>query len=156
MALSGSNRLERSVESSSSTRKNLFIVVIDDSTVVCRILEALLTKEGHQVKSFLDPVSAIRSILITGETPLPDLFFIDLSLPVLNGYEVIRHVKTNPASMHIPVVVISRRDDTISRLKARLAGAAAYLPKPFKAQDLLALVQNIAALPNANTPENNQ
>jgi twitching motility two-component system response regulator PilG len=139
-----------------SSRNALFLVVIDDSAVVCRILEALLTKEGHQVECFLDPVSALRSILVTGATPLPDLLFIDLSLPTLNGYEVIQRFKTNPASMHIPVVVISRRDDTISRLKARLAGATAYLPKPFAVQDVLALVRNVAVPPNSNTAGNNQ
>jgi DNA-binding response OmpR family regulator len=155
MALSGSNRLEGSVEASNATSKKLFLVVIDDSAVVCQILEVLLTKEGHQVKCFLDPVAAIRSILITGETPLPDLFFIDLSLPMLNGYEVTRCFKTNPASMHIPVVVISRLDDTISRLKARLAGATAFLPKPFAVPELLALVRGFAERPSSPSSENN-
>jgi len=137
-----------------SSRNALFLVVIDDSAVVCRILEALLTKEGHQVECFLDPVSALRSILVTGATPLPDLFFIDLSLPALNGYEVTQCFKTNAASMHIPIIVISRLDDPIARLKARLAGATAFLPKPFQVQDVIALVQPFTTFPNANPPEN--
>ena len=99
---------------------SLFIVVIDDSPTVCTILDVFLTREGHQVKSFQNPVPALRSILKTGETPLPDLLFIDLSLPMINGYEVIRLFKNNPASIHIPVIVISRLGDTITRLKVRL------------------------------------
>ena len=136
-----------------SSSNALFIVVIDDSAVVCRILEVLLTKEGHQVQRFQDPVSAIRALLITGETPLPDLFFIDLSMPTLSGYEVTQCFKKHPASMHIPIIVISRLDDTVARLKARLAGAAAYLPKPFEVQDLFTLVRSFAERPNAPSSE---
>ena len=132
---------------------SLFIVVIDDSPTVCTILDVFLTREGHQVKSFQNPVPALRSILKTGETPLPDLLFIDLSLPTINGYEVIRLFKNNPASIHIPAIVISRLGDTITRLKVRLAGANAYLEKPFQIQDVIALVQSFATLPKSDTHE---
>ena len=133
--------------------RSLFIVVIDDSPTVCTILDVSLTREGHEVKSFQNPVPALRSILKTGEIPLPDLLFIDLSLPTINGYEVIRLFKNNPASMHIPVVVISRLGDTITRLKVRLAGANAFLEKPFQVQDVIALVQSFAALPKSDIHE---
>jgi twitching motility two-component system response regulator PilG len=126
--------------------KNLFIVVIDDSAIVCRVLEILLTKEGHQVKSFLNPVPAFRSIK-TGETPLPDLLFVDINLPHINGYEVVKFFKDNPASMHIPIIMISRSDDVVLRLKARLAGANAYLAKPFKPQDVIALILPFTTFP---------
>jgi DNA-binding response OmpR family regulator len=119
----------------------LFIVVIDDSKTVCQILEGVLTKEGHQVQSFQNPVPALRSVLKTGETPRPDLLFIDLALPNIDGFEVIRRFKSNPVSHHIPIVVISRRGDPVTRLKARLGGAADYLEKPFQPQDVLTIVQ---------------
>ena len=133
---------------SSANVKKLFIVVIDDSEVVCRILKTVLTEEGHQVTSFLDPVAALRSILKTGETPLPDLLFIDISMPSLSGYETARGFKNHQASTHIPIIIISRLDDTIARLKARLVGAVAFLPKPFEAWDVLTLVQSFASPPN--------
>jgi CheY-like chemotaxis protein len=132
----------------------LFIVVIDDSETVCRILEGVLTEGGHQVQSFQDPVPALRSILNTGETPLPDLLFIDLNLPKINGYEVITRFKNNPASLHIPIIAISRLGDMVSRLKARLAGANAFLEKPFQPQDVLTFVRDVAMLPNSNIHEN--
>jgi DNA-binding response OmpR family regulator len=132
----------------------LFIVVIDDSATVCRILEGVLTEGGHQVVCFLDPVPALRSILNTGETPLPDLLFIDLNLPKINGYEVITRFKKNTASLHLPIIAISRLGDTVSRLKARLAGANAFLEKPFQPQDVLTLVRDVAVLPNSNIHEN--
>ncbi|MBA2678650.1 MAG: response regulator [Ktedonobacteraceae bacterium] len=142
------------MEPSERLSKKLFIVVIDDSTIVCTILETILTPQGHQVRWFLDPVAALRSMLTTGETPLPDLLFIDISLPRINGYEVIKRFRNNPTFKRIPIVVISRLDDTVARLKARLAGANAYLAKPFQIQDVLTLVEDVTTLPNPNTHEN--
>jgi DNA-binding response OmpR family regulator len=142
------------VEPSKHPSQKLFIVVIDDSATVCRLLEALLTQEGHQVMCFQHPVPALRFILKTGETPLPDLLFIDLTLPNINGFEMIRRFKNHQATQHIPIIVISRLGDAITRLKARLAGANAYLEKPFQAQDVLTLVRSFAAFTNPTIPEN--
>ena len=142
------------MEHSNVKLKKLFIVVIDDSPTVCRLLEAILTREGHQVTWFQDSVGALRSIK-KGETPLPDLLFVDVNIPLIDGYEVAKFFKGNPASRHIPIIMISRWDDVISHLKARLAGAHAYLAKPFQAQDVIALVQPFTTFPNANPPENN-
>ena len=122
------------MEHSKQPSKKLFIGVIDDSATVCHILETVLTQEGHQVKSFLDPVSAQRSILKTGETPPPDLVFIDLNLPLIPGYEVIRILRKEPASMHIPIIVISRDDSPTAHISVRLAGANAYLAKPSRSK----------------------
>jgi twitching motility two-component system response regulator PilG len=141
------------VESSSVPVKKLFIVVIDDSETVCRLLEAILTGEGHQVRWFLDSVRALHSIQ-KGETPLPDVLIVDVNIPHLDGYGVVKRFKDNPASRHIPAIMISRWDDTISHLKARLVGAHAYLAKPFQPQDVIALIQPFTTLPNSNTPEN--
>lgn len=142
------------MEPSKRPSQKLFIVVIDDSATVCHLLEALLTPEDHQVTCFQHPVPALRSILKTGETPLPDLLFIDLSLPMINGYEVIRRFKSHRATQHIPIIVISRLGDTITRLKARLTGANAYLEKPFQAQDVLMLVRYVAIFINPTIPKN--
>lgn len=142
------------MEPSERLTRKLFIVVIDDSMTVCTMLETILTRQGHQVRWFLDPVSAVRSILTTGETPPPDLLFIDLTLPRLDGYKVIKIFKNQSASRHIPIVVISRLGDAVSRLKARLAGAYAYLEKPFQPQDVLTLVRDGVTHPNPNTHEN--
>jgi DNA-binding response OmpR family regulator len=98
-------------------------------------------------------VAALRSILKTSETPLPDLLFIDISLPKINGYETVRLFKSHPASMHIPIIIISRLDDTVARLKARLSRADAYLEKPFEAQEVIACIQPFATLPNPDSHE---
>ena len=142
------------MEPSNVDPKRLFIVVIDDSETVCKMLETILTPQGHQVTCFLDPVDALRSILKTCETPLPDLLYIDLTLPRMDGYEVIKRFKSHQATQHIPIIVISRLGNTVARLKARLAGANAFLEKPFQVQDVLMLTWSVTALTNQTTTEN--
>lgn len=116
------------------------VMVIDDSPTICKILETCLHRAGYEVKSFPDGVEAL-CWLNTREACLPDLIFIDLGLPKLDGYEVIRLLKAKPALEHTMLVILSRRDGILDRLKGRLVGAHAYLTKPFKTQQILAVVQ---------------
>ena len=117
-----------------------FVMVIDDSPTIGKILEVCLRRAGYDVKSFLDGVEAL-CWLNTAEAHIPDLVFIDLGLPKLDGYEVIRLLKARPALKHAILVILSRRDGVLDRLKGRLVGAHAYLTKPFKTQEILAVVQ---------------
>ena len=118
----------------------VFVMVIDDSLVIRKILETCLHRAGYEVKSFPDGVEALRW-LHTPEAPVPDLIFIDLGLPKLDGYEVIRLLKARPALEHTILVILSRRDGVLDHLKGRLVGAHAYLTKPFKTQQILAVIQ---------------
>ena len=117
-----------------------FVMVIDDSLTIRKILEICLRRAGYQVKSFEDGVQALHW-LNTGEARIPDLIFIDLGLPKLDGYEVIRLLKARPALEYATLVILSRRDGIIDRLKGRLVGAHAYLTKPFKTGEIIAVIQ---------------
>jgi twitching motility two-component system response regulator PilG len=117
-----------------------FILVIDDSMVVCKILEACLSREGFQVKSFPDGLAAMRW-LTEPQADTPDLIWLDISLPKMDGYEVARHLKAKPRFSHTVIVMLSRRDGVIDRLKGRLAGARDYLTKPFKTQDVVSVTR---------------
>ncbi len=118
-----------------------FVMILDDSPTICRILEVALRRQGHQVISFQQPVLALHALFRTKEVPFPDLLFVDLILPRLNGFQVIQFLRNHPESRHIPIIVISRRDGLMDHLKARLVGANEYVTKPFKIQDIVALVQ---------------
>ena len=124
----------------------VFVMVIDDSLVIRKILETCLRRAGYEVKSFEDGVQALLW-LNSSEARTPALILIDLGLPKLDGYEVIRLLKAKPALEHTTLVILSRRDGVLDRLKGRLVGAHAYLTKPFKTQRLLAVIQT--ALGNA-------
>lgn len=116
------------------------VMLIDDSPTICKILETCLHRAGYEVNSFPDGVQALLW-LKSSEARLPALIFVDLGLPKLDGYEVIRLLKAKTALEHTILVILSRRDGVLDRLKGRLVGAHAYLTKPFKTQTIIALVQ---------------
>jgi DNA-binding response OmpR family regulator len=118
----------------------MFVMVIDDSLVIRTILQTCLRRAGYEVRSFEDGVQAL-TWLNTTEARTPDLIFVDLGLPKMDGYEVIRLLKARLALEHTILVILSRRDGILDRLKGRLAGAHSYLTKPFKTQEILAVVQ---------------
>ncbi len=128
------------------TRENIlssqrpFIVCVDDSPTVRKILETCLRREGFTVSSFADGVVMLRW-LIGPEGRVPDLVILDVTLPKIDGYEVARRLKAHPHCAKGRIVMLSRRDRVIDRLKGRLAGASVYLTKPFKTQELVAVVK---------------
>lgn len=126
------------------------ILVIDDSPTIRKILEICLQREGHQVISFPDGVEAMRQLIIPQALP-PELIFLDIDLPKLNGYEIARKFKAKPALAAIPIVMISRHAGIVERLKARLAGAKAFIAKPFTTQEIISEVTNVASPNNTST-----
>src|SRR5260221_3582514 len=117
------------------------IVVIDDSLTVRKILETCLRRAGYEVKSFPDGVEALRW-LTKPEACIPALVLVDLCLPKLDGYDLIRLLKVKLAFERTVLVIISRRDGVLDRIKGRLPGAQTYVTKPFTTQTIIALVQS--------------
>jgi twitching motility two-component system response regulator PilG len=116
------------------------VMVIDDSLVVRTILDTCLRRAGYEVIYFEDGLQAL-GWLNTSDARIPDLIIVDLGLPRLDGYEVIRLLKARPALEDTVLVILSARDGILDRIKGRLVGAHAYLTKPFKTREVLAVVQ---------------
>src|SRR5260370_20540703 len=116
------------------------VMVIDDSLTIRKILDICLRRAGYQVQCFAGGVEAFRW-LSSPEAMIPALVLVDLTLPKMDGYEIIRLLKANLAFAQTIFVILSRRDGVLDRLKGRLAGAHAYLTKPFKTDQLVAVIQ---------------
>ncbi len=119
---------------------NKLVMVIDDSATVRKIIETCLGREGFEVKAFNDGVEAVRW-LTSPQAPVPDLVLLDIELPKMDGYEVARRLKTRQRFHDTVIVMLSRRDGVIDRIKGRLVGARDYVSKPFKTQDIIAITQ---------------
>jgi twitching motility two-component system response regulator PilG len=118
------------------------ILIIEDSVTVRTVLSVNLSRAGYQCVSFADGLSALRW-LHQQAAQVPSLLLLDLSLPGMDGYQVMQQIRTNPCWNSIAVVMLTGRDAVTDRLKGRIAGAQAYLTKPFFIQQLLALVQEM-------------
>ncbi|MBV9688809.1 MAG: response regulator [Ktedonobacteraceae bacterium] len=122
------------------------VMVIDDSPTVRSILEVCLSRAGYQVKSFHDGVEALLW-LGSPQARLPELVFLDIGLPKMDGFEVALHLKGRPQLQDTVIVMLTRRDGVIERLKAKLVGAKDYMVKPFKPQQIVAVVQAYLGMP---------
>jgi len=115
-------------------------MVIDDSLTIRKLLDICLRRAGYQVRCFQDGVEAFRW-LSSPEAMIPALALVDLNLPKMDGYEIIRLLKANPAFAQAIFVILSQRDGVLDRLKGRLVGAHAYLTKPFKTDQIVAVIR---------------
>lgn len=115
------------------------VAIIDDSVVVRKIVETSMSRVGIQCLAFRDGYEALRAFHADSHT-LPDLIFLDINLPLIDGLDMLRLLKSHPRFDTMVIVILSSRDSVLDRVKCRLAGARAYLIKPFRTQDLLAVV----------------
>lgn len=127
-------------------------MIIDDSLTVRKILEVTLRREGLEVLSFADGMEALRVLELEPQL-IPDLLFLDLALPGMDGITVLRLLRARSRFDAMVIVILSRRDGMLDRLKSRLAGATIYLTKPFKTQEVLSIVALLfLAAPDLSAP----
>jgi twitching motility two-component system response regulator PilG len=127
------------VSSSTSRSLNgLKILVVDDSKTIRRTAETLLTKEGCQVFTAIDGFDALSKIA----DHQPDLIFVDIMMPRLDGYETCSLIKHNKMFRDTPVIMLSSKDGLFDRARGRIVGSEQYLTKPFTKDELLGAVSN--------------
>jgi len=129
-ALAWGNDVSEEMESGFSGLK---IMVIDDSKTIRRTAENLLRKAGCEVITAVDGFEALSLVA----DHQPDLIFVDIMMPRLDGYQTCALIKGNKAYSDIPVVMLSSKDGLFDRAKGRLAGSDQYLTKPFTREELL-------------------
>jgi twitching motility two-component system response regulator PilG len=123
-----------------------FVMIIDDSQTVRKIVETALGREGYEVKGFPDGVEAIRW-LMTPASRVPRLVILDIGLPKMNGYEIARLLKSKPQFHHTVIMMLTGRDSIVDRFKGRWAGAQTYLTKPVTTQALISAVEAHLGVP---------
>jgi twitching motility two-component system response regulator PilG len=116
------------------------VAIIDDSMVVRKIVETSMSRAGIKCLSFRDGYEALRA-MNGGLARIPDLLFLDICLPRIDGFDLLKLFKSNSCFDRMAIVMLSSRDGVLDRLKCRLAGARGYVVKPFRTQDLLAAVE---------------
>ncbi|HLJ35333.1 MAG TPA: response regulator [Ktedonobacteraceae bacterium] len=128
------------------------VIAIDDSPTVRKVLEVCLHRAGYEdVHTFPDGVALLRW-LMTPEARIPALVVVDLNLPEIDGYTLIRTLKAKPAFAHTVFVILTGCDGMVDRLKGRLSGAKLYLTKPFRTQDIVAVVEALVGPARLQVP----
>src|SRR5262249_40526194 len=126
-----------------------FVMVIDDSLTVRKIMESSLQREGFRSVSFPDGLQAM-SALSKGEIPVPDLILLDVGLPKMDGYEIAKAFKQKNRLGNTVIIMLSGRDGVFDKLRGRMAGAKEYITKPFKPAEVIAVVRSHLGEPDTS------
>lgn len=113
------------------------IMVIDDSQTIRRTAETLLAREGYQVITAQDGFEALSKVA----DYQPDIIFVDIMMPRLDGYQACALIKANPRFAKTPVIMLSSKDGLFDRARGRIVGSDEYLTKPFTKDELLGAVR---------------
>ena len=118
------------------------VLVVEDNDEVREFIRATLAPAGYRLLLAADGRAGVDVAL----AEVPDLVVSDVMMPGLNGYEVCAQLKSNPATSHVPVVLLTAKSDAEAKLEGLETGADAFLAKPFNPRELRAQVRNLLAL----------
>ena len=119
--------------------QGLKVMVIDDSKTIRRTAETLLKKVGCEVITASDGFEALAKIA----DHQPDIIFVDIMMPRLDGYQTTALIKNNKVFKTTPVVMLSSKDGLFDRARGRIVGSEQYLTKPFTKEELLGAIREL-------------
>jgi CheY-like chemotaxis protein len=118
------------------------VMVVEDSPTVRKLVATTLEAAGYRVISLPDGVQVAEAVRQHG---VPDLFVLDIVMPGLDGYQLCKRLRGDPATAGVPVVFLTGKASLLSKLRGQWAGAADYLVKPFQPQHLLQVAAALTA-----------
>ncbi len=115
------------------------VLLVDDEDSLRKVMRELLERDGYAVTEARDGVQALDQVDRVG----PDIIVLDLNLPGLDGYGVLSHLRSRPATAHIPVIVLTAKGDEDNEVRVFELGADDFLMKPFRARALSARLEAV-------------
>lgn len=115
------------------------ILVVDDEADILHFLELVLAERGYEVVT----ANSGQQALAEARSHVPDLVLLDIMMPQMDGWEVLRLLRIDPRTAAIPVAMVSARTDAKDRVQGLQEGAVDYICKPFSLEELLAKVDGL-------------
>ena len=116
------------------------IACIDDSPLICKMMNTIVNKAGHQFVGISDPIQAIPQLILAK----PSLIFVDLAMPVINGYELCNQIKKISQLKDTPLVMLTGRDFMAERVKAKVIGISDFIGKPIVEDKIMNAIEKYA------------
>lgn len=117
------------------------ILIVDDSSTIRKSAELFLTKAGYEVFSAEDGLELLTVI----DSVSPDLVFVDVVMPKIDGLQACQIIRRNPAFTNIPIIFLSSKDSPFDVARGLMVGGTDYLTKPFSKTDIVGIVQKYTA-----------
>jgi len=129
------------VEAQANGIAGIKVMVIDDSKTIRRTAETLLGQRGCEVLTAVDGFEALAKIA----DHHPQVIFVDVMMPRLDGYQTCALIKNNPKFKHTPVIMLTSKDGLFDRARGRIVGSDRYLTKPFTRDEIIAAVESLTS-----------
>jgi twitching motility two-component system response regulator PilG len=115
------------------------ILVVEDEESLLKLESILLTTRGYKVTGATNGLKALEEIA----KDRPDLVLLDIMMPGIDGFEVCRRIKENPATRSLPVVMLTAKKTSTDQARGAEVGADAYLTKPFKSGRIIEVIEGL-------------
>jgi len=115
------------------------ILVVDDERHIVRLIQVNLERAGYAVLTAFDGKEALKKV----ESDKPDLVVLDVMMPHMDGFEVLKRLQANAATRTIPVVMLTAKAQDVDVFRGWSSGVSAYLTKPFNPLELLTFIRRI-------------
>ncbi len=113
------------------------ILIVDDSPTQALSLSKILKKQGHEILTATDGVQGVE----VAKAELPDLVLMDVVMPKINGFQATRQITKDPATQHIPVIIVTTKDQETDKIWGARQGAKGYIIKPVEEAALLETIK---------------
>jgi twitching motility two-component system response regulator PilH len=117
------------------------ILIVDDSPSQLLGIQRIVEKLGHQILTATDGAAGVE----TAKAELPDLVLMDVVMPNLNGFQATRTLDRDEATRHIPVILVTTKDQDTDRMWGMRQGAKAYITTPFSEDELSEVLERVFA-----------
>ena len=124
------------------------IACIDDSPQICKILDKIITKHGYRCISIQESLQALPSLIKAN----PDFIFLDIGMPIVNGYEICIQVRRISKFKEIPIVFLTGNDGFIDRVRAKVSGANAFISKPIEVEKIISIINKHMVIESTSKP----
>lgn len=115
------------------------ILAVDDERAIVRLVQVNLMRQGYEVVTAFDGKEALEKVA----SEQPDLIVLDVMMPYMDGFEVLQHLKRDPATRDIPVIMLTAKAQDADVFKGWQSGVDCYLTKPFNPMELSAFVKRV-------------
>ena len=129
------------------TEKQPLIICIDDSPAVCQQMCKIINSTGYRFISIRESIQALPVLL----EQKPDLIFLDLVMPITNGYELCSQIRRVSQFKEIPIVILTGNDGVIDRVRAKMAGASDFMSKPIEKDKIIITIKKYIDSQTART-----
>ncbi|QDI04303.1 MULTISPECIES: twitching motility response regulator PilH [Xanthomonas translucens group] len=115
------------------------ILIVDDSPSQLLGIQRIVEKLGHETLTATDGAAGVEA----AKAALPDLVLMDVVMPNLNGFQATRTLRREPSTQHIPVILVTTKDQDTDRMWGMRQGARAYITKPFSEDELSEVIEQV-------------